>query len=125
MRVGRRRTPVSRLRTPIILVVLLLLAGAVTYGVIWLRRPKGLAAVPNPAVATPGGFRASIGASNTITVGLQIRNVTDVPITVAQARIVPPPGLSKVAVTLVPTGEDNKGFALDGTLPASAPVRLG
>jgi hypothetical protein len=104
--------------------VVALLAGAV-YGAMWLRRPKGFDALPNPTVATPGGFRASIGSGNTITVGLQVRNVTDVPITLTQARIVPPAGLSKVAITLVPTGEDNQGFALDGTLPASAPVRLG
>jgi hypothetical protein len=51
--------------------------------------------------------------------------VANVPVTLTQARIVPPSGLAKVIVTQVPTGEDNSGFALAGTLPASAPVRLG
>jgi hypothetical protein len=125
MRAGRRRPPVSRLRLPLIIIVVLLVLGGAVYGVIWLRRPTGLAALPNPAVGTPGGFLASIGSGNTITVGLQIRNVADVPITLTQARIVTPAGVSKVAITLVPTTEDNKGFALEGTLPAAAPVRLG
>jgi hypothetical protein len=125
MRAGRRRTPTSRLRWPIIGIVVLLVLGGAVYGVLWLRKPRGLAALPNPTVATPGGFRASIGSGNTITVGLQVRNVANVPITLTQARIVAPTGLSGVAITLVPTGEDNQGFALDGTLPVSAPVRLG
>ena len=125
MRAGRRRPPVSRLRLPLIIIVVLLVIGGAVYGVLWLRKPKGLAALPNPAVATPGGFLASIGSGNTITVGLQIRNVSDVPITLTQARITPPTGVSQVAITIVPTTEDNKGFALEGTLPASAPVRLG
>ena len=101
-----------------------MLAGAV-YGITVLRKPKGLAALPNPAIVTPGGFLASIGSGNTITVGLQVRNVANVPVTLTQARIVAPSGLSKVIITQVPTGEDNSGFALAGTLPASAPVRLG
>jgi hypothetical protein len=125
MRAGRRRLPASRLRWPLIGVVVLLLLGAGVYGVTWLRKPKGLAALPNPAVATPGGFLASIGSGNTITVGLQIRNVANVPVTLTEARIITPSGVSKVTVTLVPTGQDNKGFALEGSLPASAPVRLG
>jgi hypothetical protein len=125
MRAGRRRPPVSRLRLPIIVVVALVLVAGAVFGVIWLRRPSGLAAISGPAVATPGGFRASIGSGNTITVGLQVRNVSNMSITLTQARIVAPGGLTKVAITLVPTGEDNKGFALDGSLPASGPVRLG
>jgi len=125
MRTGKRRTPVSRLRGPIIAIVVLLVLAGAAYGFLWLRKPKGLAALPNPAIATPGGFLAYIGSGNTITVGLQVRNVANVPVTLAQARIVPPSGLAKVIVTQVPTGEDNSGFALAGTLPASAPVRLG
>ena len=125
MRTGKRRTPVSRLRGPIIAIVVLLVLAGAAYGFLWLRKPKGLAALPNPAIATPGGFLAYIGSGNTITVGLQVRNVANVPVTLAQARIVPPSGLAKVIVTQVPTGEDNSGFALAGTLPASGPVRLG
>ena len=33
---------------------------------------------PNPAIVAPGGFRATVGADNTITVGLEIRNTADV-----------------------------------------------
>ena len=54
MRAGRRRPPVSRLRLPLIIIVVLLVIGGGVYGVLWLRKPKGLAALPNPAVATPG-----------------------------------------------------------------------
>jgi len=46
----------------------------------YLFRPTGLAALPEQSVGGAGGFRASIGAKNTITVGLEIRNAADVPL---------------------------------------------
>jgi hypothetical protein len=73
----------------------------------------------------PGGFRASIGANKTITVGLEIRNAADVALTVVAARIVAPAGLTSVKLTVVPVGDENKGFALEGDLPPATPVDLG
>jgi len=123
--VGRRRRPTGR--RPVlwtILVVLVLAAGA--YGAYrWFNRPTGLAATPSPAVIAPGGFRASIGADNTITVGLEVRSVADAPLTLVAARIVPPSGLTGQAVTIVPPGEGNVGFTLEGPLPVAQPVTLG
>jgi hypothetical protein len=125
MGVGRRRIPTSSLRWVIITVVVLVLVAVGIAGYLYANRPTGLDAVPNPTVVTPGGFRASIGANNTITVGLEIRNVANVAITVVAARIVAPPGLTSVALAVVPTGTDNEGFKLEGDLPAPAPVKLG
>jgi len=125
MRAGRRRIPTSSLRWVVIAVVILLVVAGGVAGVLYLNRPTGLAALPSQAVVTPGGFRASIGANNTITVGLEIRNAADVPITVVEARIVAPPGLTGVTVTVVPTGPDNEGFKLEGDLPAPTRIELG
>jgi hypothetical protein len=125
MRIGRRRFPASRLRWAAIAIVAVLVAGAGVVGVVWLNRPTGLAALPNPTVVTPGGFRASIGANDTITVGLEVRNVADVAITVVEARILAPAGLTSIALTVVPTGPDNIGFALEGDLPPTSAVQLG
>jgi hypothetical protein len=125
MRAGRRRIPTSGLRWVVIAVVILVVVGGGVAGFLYLTRPTGLAALPAQAVVTPGGFRASIGANNTITVGLEIRNAADIPITVVAARIVAPPGLTSVALTVVPTGPDNEGFKLEGDLPAPAPIQLG
>jgi hypothetical protein len=125
--VGKRRMRARRrpvLWTVTVVVVLILAAGA--YGAYrWLNRPTGLAATPSPAVVAPGGFRASIGDNNTITVGLEVRSVANAPLTLVAARIVPPSGLTGQEVTIVPPGEGNVGFTLEGPLPASQPVTLG
>jgi hypothetical protein len=123
MRAKRRRP--SRRAVVWIVVVVLVLGGAAFGAYRWFNRPTGLAATPVPAVVAPGGFRASIGAANTITVGLEVRNITDVPLTLIDARVVPPPGLTELEVTIAPPGEGNVGFTLDGPLPAIEPVRLG
>jgi hypothetical protein len=125
MRGGRRRHQAPWLRTAIIAAVALVVAGAAVGGYFWFIRPTGLAALPNPAVVAPGGFRASIGADNTITVGLEVRNTTDVPLTLTEARVVPPAGLKLVKLAVIPTGPDNSGFALEGDLPAGTSVNLG
>lgn len=106
-------------------VVLVLIAGGAYGAYVWSHRPTGLATLPNPAVVAPGAFRASVGADQTISVGLEIRNTADVGITVSTARIVAPSGLETMGVSLVPPGEGNKGFALDGPLPPSAAIPLG
>jgi hypothetical protein len=75
MRVGRRRIPVSRLRWPIIGIIgLVVLAGAV-YGI--TAAPPGARGAAEPAIATPAVPRLH-GSGNTITVGLQVRNVANV-----------------------------------------------
>jgi hypothetical protein len=125
MRGGRRRYHVPGHRPLIIAAIALVVAGALVGGYFWFIRPKGMAALPNPAVVAPGGFRASIGDANTITVGLEVRNVTDTPLTLVEARVVPPAGLTLVKLSVAPTGPENEGFALEGDLPASTSVNLG
>jgi hypothetical protein len=124
MRVGRRRTHLRGRRWIITGVVLVLVAGLAAGGYHMLK-PSGLATLPEQAVVAPGGFRASIGAPNTITVGLEIRNASDVTLTVISARIVAPAGLTSVKLAVVASGKNNEGFALEGDLPASTPVQLG
>jgi hypothetical protein len=131
MVVGRRRPrdPDRRLANPAVRwaifgVVVLLLAGGGIFAYV-RTRPTGLDALPSAAIAAPGGFRASVGANHTITVGLEVRNVSTQPVTLVSARIVAPPGLTSVNLTVVPTGDGNKGFAIEGDLPPAAPVRLG
>jgi hypothetical protein len=124
MRVGRRRSHMRGLRWIVTGVVVVVVAG-LAVGAYYLFRPSGLAALPDQAVVAPGGFRASIGANNTITVGLEIRNAADVPLTIPNARIVAPAGLTSVSLAVVPTGDGNKGFTLEGDLPAAKPVVLG
>jgi hypothetical protein len=124
-RVGRRRSPKSALRWVVAAVLGLLLGGGAIAVVIWLNRPTGLEAVPNPAVVAPGGFRASIGANKMITVGLEVRSVADEPLTLLEPRMVAPAGLRSVALAIIPAGEGNAGFALDGELPKNGSVTLG
>jgi hypothetical protein len=129
--VGKRRKRAKRRRASrsvvwaIVVAVVLVLGGAAFGAYRWFGRPTGLAAAPIPAVVAPGGFRASIGDANTITVGLEVRNVADTPLTLIDARVVPPPGLTALEVTIAPPGEGNVGFTLEGPLPAIEPVRLG
>ena len=124
MRVGRRRSHIRGLRWIVTGVVVVVVAG-LAIGGYYMFRPSGLAALPDQAIVAPGGFRASIGANNTITVGLEIRNAAEMPLTILSARIVPPAGMKSVKLTVVPTGDGNKGFTLDGDLPAATPVELG
>jgi hypothetical protein len=124
MRVGRRRSHVRGLRWIVIGVVVVVVAGLAVGGY-YLFRPTGLATLPDQAVVAPGGFRTVIGANNTMTVGLEIRNAADVPLTIVSARMVAPAGLTSVNLVVVPTGDGNKGFTLEGDLPAPAPVKLG
>jgi hypothetical protein len=107
-------------------VLLLLMLAGLLAGGYWLwSRPSGLAAISGPAVVAPGGFRASLGSDNTITVGLELRSVADVAITLVDAKVVAPAGLRVVAVTLLQAGPDNEGFALTGPLPPIQSLELG
>jgi len=105
--------------------VVVALLGLAAGGYYWFTRPSGLAAIPNPAVIAPGGFRASVGDDRTITIGLEIRNTANLPLTVVGAQITPPPGLTRAAMSIIPTGPENEGFTLEGELPALTPVQLG
>lgn len=130
--VGKRRRRAKRRREepsrnpkvviPVALVVLLALAAG---GYWWLHRPTGLDALPNPAIVAPGGFRASVGDDQTITVGLEVRNVADAPLMLIAARIVAPAGLTPTALSILSPGPENEGFSLKGDLPPVAPLRLG
>src|SRR5262245_3271917 len=128
MVVGRRRRRGKRSRrrsVPRWPFVVLLLLGLAAGGYYWTRRPTGLAALSRPAIVAPGGFRASLGGDNTITVGLEIHNTAHLPVTVTSARLVAPAGVRIVTVALIAPGEDNVGFTLDGPLPALKPINLG
>lgn len=125
MRVRRRRPPRLRINPWLVVAVVVGLAAA-GLGVFWFtNRPEGLAATEGPVVVAPGGFQAKVEADGTITVALEIRNVSDEPVTVARARVVPPAGLQPTAVVVLSPGEQNRNLTLTGDLPPSAPVTLG
>jgi hypothetical protein len=124
MRVRRRRARRVSPWIVIAIVVFLAAAGVGTY--LWLKRPTGLDAVQGNAVVAAGAFQSKIGDKHTITVTLEIRNVTTSRVTVTGARFVPPAGLTQVALTVLPPGKDYSNLAvLDGAFPPSAPVTLG
>jgi hypothetical protein len=125
LRPKRRRTHGRSYTATVTISVILALTGLAAGGYYWLHRPRGLAALPNPAVVAPGGFRTAIGAEKTITVGLEVRSVADVPLTLVDAKITPPAGLTQLSISIIPPGSENEGFTLDGPLPASTPVPLG
>src|SRR5688572_6929867 len=118
MRVGKRRPQRRGFgwgATALVIVVVGVLAAGATYV---LSRPDTIEG-PTQAVVAPGGFQASIGGDHTITVGLEIRNVSDHPVTVVAARIIAPAGLTSLGIALAATDDANSAFALDGDLPAS------
>jgi hypothetical protein len=121
----RRREERSRSPKVVIPVTLALVLALAAGAYWWFTRPTGLAALPNPAVVAPGGFRASVGDDRTITVGLEVRNVADDPLTLVAARIVAPAGLTETALSILSPGPENEGFSLAGPLPAVSPLRLG
>ena len=130
--VGRRRMRVGKRRpqrrgfgwgaTAFVVAIVAVLAGGAYYV---LSRPKAQEGPLTQTVVAPGAFQATIGEDHTITVGLEIRNVSDAPVTVVAARIVAPPGLTSLGLALAATDDANSGFALDGDLPASTAIELG
>jgi hypothetical protein len=125
MRVRRRRPRRRRVNRWVVLAVVLLLVAGGVGGYAYLTRPEGLEAIEGPAIVAPGGFQAKIGTAGTIAVALEIRNVTDEPVTVVGARVVTPAGLTQLALSVLPPGEQNQNLNLDAELPPSAPVTLG
>src|SRR3954468_6011476 len=119
MRVGRRRSGSGR--AVWVVLALVLLAGGGVGAWYWLHRSTPTDSIPNPAVVAPGGFNATINDAHTITVGLEVRNTANVPVTLLAARIVAPAGLTSTTITVIPTGADNQGFTLDGSLPPPEP----
>jgi hypothetical protein len=91
----------------------------------WFTRPTGLDALPGQSVIAPGGSLATVGDDGTVTVGLEISNISEVELTVVKAEITPPAGVTAIRVTIVPPGLENEGFALIGELPDPVPVSLG
>jgi hypothetical protein len=125
MRVRRRRTPTHRVRPWLIIVIIVVLAAAGVGVYLYQHRPTGLDAINGPAIVTTGSFQAKDNGSDTITVALEIRNVTDQTVTVVGARLVPPAGLTQLAVAVLAPGDQNQNLNLDAEVPASAPVALG
>jgi hypothetical protein len=125
MRAKRRRN-VGRLLFWSLTVALVAVAGAAAALLYVYNRPDaGPPADPGPAVVAPGGFRASLGDGDTITVGLEVRSVLDTPLTLVSARVTAPPGITPTVVTILSPGPENEGFALAGDLPPPTPVTLG
>ena len=125
MRVRRRRTSRIRLRPLPIIAVLLVLAAIAAGTIAYLSRPSGLDAVPGPSIVAAGAFQAKVGADGSITVALEIRNVTNEPVTVTDARVIAPAGLTEVALTVLAPGEQNRNLNLEGPLPPVEPITLG
>jgi hypothetical protein len=124
MRVGRRRARKGPNPLTVTLVVLVLLAAAAGGGYLLFFR-DGNKGIPDPAVVATGARKADLGPNNTVTIGLEVRNATNLPVTLLQARIVAPAGLTSTALTIMQPGTDNAGFDLTGDLPPSMPVELG
>jgi len=124
MRTGKRRPQRRGFGWGAALLVVAVVGALVAGGYYWLSQsdePQG----PTQAIVASGGFQASIGNDQTITVGLEIRNVSDAPVTVVAARIVAPAGLTSVGIALAATDDANSAFDLTGDLPASTAIELG
>ncbi len=128
--VGRRRQRTGRRRkrrpaltwTVTVVILLAVIGGGGTY--FWTHKPKPTLTLPSPSIVAPGGFQARTGPGKSIAIGLEIRNATDVPLTVVSAQITPPRGLTQVALAVFTPGPDGREFTLDD-LPSAAPVALG
>jgi hypothetical protein len=124
MRVRRRLVPARRIRPLAVIAAVVVTAGAAVGVYLFQSRPEGFAAVDGAAVVSAGAYQSKI-AGDTITVAMEIRNVTDETVTVVSARIVAPTGLTQLAIALLAPGERNRNLNLDAELPALTPVTLG
>lgn len=107
-------------------VLMVVLVGALATGAyFWLSGSREAGTGATQIIVAPGGFQASIGENQTITVGLEIRNVSDQPVTIVAARIIAPAGLTSLGIGVAPAVEGTIGFALDGDLPESTAIQLG
>jgi hypothetical protein len=98
--------------------------GLVVGGIWWLNRPTGLAALPPQAMDSPGGFRSTINSADTFTVGINLQNTADEPVTLVSARIIAPVGLTNTDLSILPVGPENSGFTLNGDLKPGGSVEL-
>jgi hypothetical protein len=125
-RAGKRRVVPGLPRTVwVLLTVVVLLALGAGAAVLWWKRPASSAPTQQADVIEPGGYRAAIQGKDIITLGLQVQSTAKEPVTLVSARILAPKGLNRLALTIVPVGVDNQGFALEGDLPTLSPVHLG
>jgi hypothetical protein len=125
MRGGSRRRR-SMLSPPVIgggIVALLLVVGVVTY-LLWPSHNAGIAGLPDQALTSPG-YSARIGANDTVTIALRVRNTTSLTVKIVSATFSAPAGLTRTGLTIVPAGKENEGFDLNGALPPSQQVQLG
>jgi hypothetical protein len=103
--------------------VLVLAIGVVTF-LLWPGSNAGIAGLPDQALTSPG-YSARIGANNTVTIALRVRNTTSLTVKLVSATIAAPTGLTRTGLTIVPAGKENEGFDLNGALPPSQQVSLG
>lgn len=125
MRVRRRLTRRRRVNPWAVLAIVVVLAAAGVGTYLYMNRPQGLDAVDGAAVSAAGAFQAKENGDGIITVALEIRNVTDDPLTVLSARLVPPSGLTQLGVGLLAPDEQNSSLNLDAELPPLEPIALG
>jgi len=125
MRVRRRRTRRSRVSPWVFVGILVALLAAGAGVLVYMNRPQGFDAVDGNAVTAAGGFQAKENGDGIITVAMEIRNVTDQAVTVVAARVVPPSGLTMLAVALLPPVGPDRPLNLDAEVPLSAPLTLG
>jgi hypothetical protein len=105
-------------------IVVVFIAGGVG-AYLYLHRPQGLDSLDGPAVTASGGFQTKDNGDGIITVALEVRNTTDQQVTVVSARLVPPSGLTQIAVSVLQPGDENRNLNLADDLPQSTPVTLG
>jgi hypothetical protein len=122
---AKRRADRSRGSTLMMTFGVLAILGLGAGAFYWFTRPTGLDSLPGQSVIAPGGSLVTVKEDNTVTVGLEISNISDVDLTVMKAEITPPAGVTVIRVTIVPPGPENEGFTLTGELPEPAPVALG
>ena len=125
MRVRRRRSRRGLVSPWVLVGLLVVLLGAAAGILVYVNRPQGFDAVEGNAVTSAGGFQAKENGDGIITVAMEIRNVSDETITVADARVIPPAGLTLLAVAIVPPVGPDRNLNLDAELPPSAPFTLG
>jgi hypothetical protein len=126
MRVRRRLTRRRPRVRPWVVVAVVAALAAVAVGVaVYATRPRGFEAVDGSAVTASGAFQTKISSDDVITVAMEVRNIADEPVTLVSARLVPPDGLTPLAIALIAPDERNQNLNLDAELPPLVPISLG